>query len=82
MTMNKSTPTGTTMLTGTIMLTGTLCRLRLLRGLLQDHCRCCIPDADVVLHARAGEQRVIPFLLRNPWRREREVTIAVGPWQV
>lgn len=45
-------------------------------------CRCCIPDADVVLHARAGEQRVIPFLLRNPWRREREVTIAVGPWQV
>jgi len=36
----------------------------------------------VVLHARAGEQRVIPFLLRNPWRREREVTIAVGPWQV
>ena len=48
----------------------------------EDHCRCCIPDADVVLHARAGEQRVIPFLLRNPWRREREVTIAVGPWQV
>lgn len=47
-----------------------------------DACHCCIPDADVVLHARAGEQRVIPFLLRNPWRREREVTVAVGPWQV
>ncbi len=45
-------------------------------------CHCCIADADVVLHARAGEQRVIPFLLRNPWRREREVTVAVGPWQV
>jgi len=45
-------------------------------------CRCCIPDADVVLHARAGEQRVVPFLLRNPCRREREVTVAVGPWQV
>jgi hypothetical protein len=45
-------------------------------------CRCCVPDADVVLHARAGEQRVIPFLLHNPWRREREVTIAVGPWRV
>ena len=45
-------------------------------------CRCCIPDADVVLHARAGEQRVIPFLLHNPWRRDREVSIAVGPWQV
>ena len=48
----------------------------------EDPCRCCIPGADVVLHARAGEQRVIPFLLRNPWRREREVTITVGPWQV
>ena len=45
-------------------------------------CHCCIPDADVVLHARAGEQRVVPFLLRNPWRRERAVTVAVGPWQV
>lgn len=48
----------------------------------EELCRCCIPEADVVLHARAGEQRVIPFMLRNPWRREREVTIAVGPWQV
>jgi len=48
----------------------------------ENTCRCCIPDADVVLHARAGEERVIPFLLRNPWRRDREVTIAVGPWQV
>ena len=36
----------------------------------------------MVLHARAGEQRVIPFLLRNPWRREHEVSIAVGPWHV
>ena len=35
-----------------------------------------------MLHARAGEQRVIPFLLRNPWRREREVTVAVGAWHV
>jgi len=48
----------------------------------ENPCRCCIPDADIVLHARAGEQRVIPFLLRNPWRREREVTVAVGAWQV
>ena len=45
-------------------------------------CHCCVPDADVLLHARAGERRVIPFLLRNPWRRERVVTLAVGPWQV
>jgi hypothetical protein len=47
-----------------------------------NRCHCCIPDADVLLHARAGERRVIPFLLRNPWRREREVSLAVGPWQV
>lgn len=45
-------------------------------------CGCCIPDADIVLHARAGEERVIPFLLRNPWRREREVAVAVGTWHV
>jgi len=45
-------------------------------------CHCRVPDAEVVLHARAGEQRVIAFVLRNPWRREREVSIAVGSWQV
>jgi hypothetical protein len=47
-----------------------------------NHCHCCVPDADVLLHARAGERRVVPFLLRNPWRRELEVSLAVGPWQV
>lgn len=48
----------------------------------ESHCGCGIPDADIVLHARAGEERVIPFLLRNPWRREREVAVAVGAWHV
>lgn len=48
----------------------------------ESRCGCCIPDADIVLHARAGEERVIPFLLRNPWRREREVAVAVGAWHV
>ena len=48
----------------------------------ESRCGCGIPDADIVLHARAGEERVIPFLLRNPWRREREVTVAVGAWHV
>jgi hypothetical protein len=41
-----------------------------------------VPEADVVVHARAGEVRVVPFRLSNRWRREREVTLAVGPWQV
>jgi hypothetical protein len=48
----------------------------------ESHCGCSIPEADIVLHARAGEERVIPFLLRNPWRREREVAVAVGAWHV
>ncbi|NYG06660.1 hypothetical protein BJ986_001147 [Phycicoccus badiiscoriae] len=46
----------------------------------RDTCECCVPEADVVVHARAGEVRVVPFRLHNPWRREREVTLEVGPW--
>jgi hypothetical protein len=34
----------------------------------------------VVVRARVGEVRVVPFLLHNPWRREREVALEVGPW--
>ena len=45
-----------------------------------DPCRCCVPDADVVIHARVGEVRVVPFHLRNAWRRERPVSLEVGPW--
>ena len=45
-----------------------------------DVCDCCVPAADVIVRARAGEVRVVPFLLHNPWRREREVTLEVGPW--
>ena len=39
-----------------------------------------MPAADVIVRARAGEVRVVPFLLHNPWRREREVALEVGPW--
>lgn len=46
----------------------------------RDVCDCCVPEADVVVHARAGELRVVPFRLHNPWRREREVSLEVGPW--
>ena len=45
-----------------------------------DPCRCCVPAADVIVHARVGEVRVVPFHLRNPWRRERPVSLEVGPW--
>ncbi len=45
-----------------------------------DDCRCCVPRADVVVHARVGERRVVAFALRNPRHREREVSLEVGPW--
>ena len=51
-------------------------------GRCGDSCDCCVPEADVVVHARAGEVRIVPFRLTNRWRREREVTLAVGPWHV
>ena len=51
-------------------------------GCCGDACDCCVPQADVVVQARAGEVRVVPFRLANRWRREREVTLAVGPWQI
>jgi hypothetical protein len=31
---------------------------------------------------RIGERRVVPFRLHNHGRREREVSLAVGPWHV
>ena len=45
-----------------------------------DPCACCVPQADVVLHTRAGERRVLAFALRNSRHREREVSLEVGPW--
>ncbi|SDP65606.1 hypothetical protein SAMN04489867_3327 [Pedococcus dokdonensis] len=39
-----------------------------------------MPAADVIVRARVGEVRVVPFRLHNPWRREREVSLEVGPW--
>ena len=45
-------------------------------------CDCCEPDADVVVHTRVGERRILPLNLHNPWRRERAVTLEVGPWHV
>jgi len=47
-----------------------------------DPCACCVPQADVVVHTRAGERRVVAFALRNPRHREQEVTLEVGPWHL
>ena len=48
----------------------------------RDACDCCVPEADVIVRARAGEVRVVPFRLHNTWRREREVSLEVGPWHL
>ena len=45
-----------------------------------DPCACCIPPADIVVHLRVGERRIVPFELRNERHREREVTPAIGAW--
>ena len=35
-----------------------------------------------MVHTRVGERRIVPLALHNSWRRERPVTLAVGPWHV
>lgn len=45
-----------------------------------DPCACCVPEADVVLHTRAGERRMVPFDVANERHRERQVTLSVGEW--
>lgn len=44
------------------------------------HCRCCITDADLVVHARLGETRVLPLTIENARRREREVRLELSNW--
>lgn len=43
-------------------------------------CRCCIVEADLVVYARNGERRVVPFVVENPRRREREVRLELSGW--
>lgn len=45
------------------------------------HCQCCIGDVDLVIYARAGEERVIPISISNPRRREKEITLELGAWR-
>ncbi len=41
-------------------------------------CQCCISDADLVVQARLFELRVIPVVLHNSRRREREISLQLG----
>lgn len=44
------------------------------------HCRCCIHDADLVVHARLGERRIVPLTIENPRRRERQIKLELSSW--
>jgi hypothetical protein len=39
------------------------------------HCTCCVCDADVVVFTRLGERRVVPLVIENTRRRERQITL-------
>ena len=34
-----------------------------------------------MLYARVGEQRVIPIVVENERRREKDITVELGPWR-
>jgi hypothetical protein len=43
-------------------------------------CKCCVADADLVIEARLGEQRIIPVTIENHWRRERDIELELSSW--
>jgi hypothetical protein len=42
------------------------------------HCSCCVVDADLVVHTRLGERRLVPLVLENNRRRERQVKLELS----
>ena len=44
------------------------------------HCDCCIGDADLVVYARVGEQRIVPITIENSRRRERTIEVELSEW--
>jgi hypothetical protein len=43
-------------------------------------CRCCVSDADLVIEARVLERRVVPVIIENRWRRERDIEVELSSW--
>ncbi len=43
-------------------------------------CSCCIGDVDLAIYSRLGEQRVIPIVIENERRREKQVTLELSAW--
>jgi hypothetical protein len=42
------------------------------------HCTCCVYDADLVVHARLGELRVVPVRISNERSRTRNITLQLS----
>src|SRR5262245_38108411 len=43
-------------------------------------CFCCIGDVDLAIYSRLGEQRVIPIVVENERRREKQVALELSAW--
>jgi hypothetical protein len=43
-------------------------------------CYCCVGDVDLVVEARLGERRVIPIVIENERRREKEISLELSEW--
>jgi hypothetical protein len=43
-------------------------------------CKCCISDADLVVYARVGERRVVPIVIENHRRREKQISLDLSEW--
>lgn len=43
-------------------------------------CECCIGDADLVVYARLGERRIVPLIIENRRRRERQIRLELSGW--
>ena len=44
-------------------------------------CQCCIHDADLVIQTYLGERRVVPLLIENSRRRERQISLALSEFK-
>ncbi len=43
-------------------------------------CFCCIGDVDLAVYSRVGEQRVIPVVVENERRRDKQITLELSDW--
>ena len=55
---------------------------RCCRGCAPDSCECycCIGDVDLAVYSRLGEQRVIPIVVENERRRDKQITLELSAW--